>query len=727
MILLRLLTLCALALATASVVGCNDSSEGKGPHITVHLISDQDSVAPGSAFTLGVKFKPEPGWHVYWKNPGDSGLAPKFDWQIPTGVTIKPNLWPYPEQIRVGPLMNYGYGDVLLPFPAHLSATTQVGDSLSFDVQANWLVCKDECLPGEATLHLELPVSKSAGEPSRYTALFSDTYADVPAPLTRVSIAVEEQEQSVKIAIIPLNDRFIPRTIVFFPEDKGIIANAAPQSIARDGSVITITLKRDPNRKDSIERIRGVLFSPEGWSEKGIPKAVSIDTKADESSTAEPPPLTNSTTIFKADGETPGFFSALILAFLGGILLNLMPCVFPVLSIKILGFVEQSKEDPRTIRLHGIAFCAGVLVSFWVLAVLLLTLRAGGEQLGWGFQLQSPTFVVAMIFTFLALGFLFLSDLVIGQYLQTLAGSAKLNNNISGSFLNGVLATAVATPCTGPFMGSAIAATLTLPAFLSLLIFSSLGLGMSAPYLLLSFRPTLLRFLPRPGAWMETFKQLMAFPLLASVLWLTRVFARQMGMDPAGLTPLMDLLWGVLVAGFGFWVLVRAASAQRRESRLLLNLVAVFCFVWSVALAIPTRSEIDSSRNRACAVDGSVAPEPDAHGLIWEPYSEKRVTELVASGRTVYIDFTAEWCITCQVNEARVFGSEEVRQMLRAKNVALVKADWTSSNPAITEALKRYGRNGVPLNVILAKNRKPEILPNILSPSLVLEALKQTP
>lgn len=716
-------SICAL-LATS---GCGDRSSGSGPHISVQLVADQDSVAPGSAFTLGVKFVPEPGWHIYWKNPGDSGLPPRFEWQAGPEVNIKQPLWPYPERIALGPLVNYGYGDVLIPFPATLSASAKPGSAAPITLSVKWLVCKDECLPGEAVLERPLPVSKQAGEPSKYSGLFADTFASIPAPLSRVSIAVEEQEQSIKVAVIPIGERFLPPEITFFPEDPRIIANAAPQQIERSGNILSITLKRDPLQKNPITRIRGVLYSPQGWSERGVPKAVSIDTRADDQASGDaglPPAHPNSTTSAPAEGQ-PGFVYALLLAFLGGALLNLMPCVFPVLSIKILSFVEHSKEEPRTVRLHGIAFCAGVLVSFWALAGLLLALRAGGQQLGWGFQLQSPTFVVLMAITFFILGLLFLGDLSLGQRIQGAAGSAKVGANLRGSFLNGVLATAVATPCTGPFMGSAIAATLTLPALLSLLIFSSLGLGMSAPYLLLSFQPRLLRLLPRPGAWMAAFKELMAFPLFASAVWLVRVFARQMGMDPSGLNPLMDVLWGLLIAAFAFWAAAKAQGAARRESRIGLHLLAAFCLAWSALTALPNRAEIDASRNRACSTDGSAAPAPDEHGLLWEPYSAARVAELVAGGRTVYIDFTAEWCITCQVNEARVFGSDEVRQLLRAKNVALVKADWTSTNPAITEGLQRFGRNGVPLNVIVARDREPEILPNVLSPGIVIEALKR--
>ena len=703
-------------------VGCKDHSLGEGSHISIQLVADQESVAPGSTFTLGVKFMPDPGWHLYWKNPGDSGLPPRFEWHTPTGVTIKPNLWPYPERITIGPLVNYGYGEVLLPFPATLSASALAHGALPFEVHVKWLVCKDECLPGEATLTLSIPISERAGEPSRYTGIFSDTYAAVPAPLSRVSIAVEEQQDQLVVALIPLEPRFFPQSMTFFPEDPRIIVNAATQTIKREGAALTIALKRDPNRRGPVERIRGVIYSPQGWSQKGTPKAVSIDTRAEELPNGTSKPLI--TVPYKnAPTETTGFWSALLLALLGGMLLNLMPCVFPVLSIKILGFIEHAKDDAKTIRLHGISFCLGVLVSFWVLAGLLLSLRAGGEQLGWGFQLQSPTFIVAMIFVFLGLALTFLSDIVLGHYIQSLAGGTRLSNSATGAFFNGVLATAVATPCTGPFMGSALAATLTLPPVLSLLVFTSLGLGMSLPYLALSFNPKLLKFLPRPGAWMELFKEFMAFPLFATVLWLVRVFARQMGMDPYGLGVLMDVLWGTLLAGFGFWLFIGASALRSKIIRRTLTAVTLLCFALGVMIAVPTRAEIDASRVRACDINGESTPQPDRHGLIWEPYSERRVSELVASGRPVYLDFTAEWCITCQVNEARVFGSEEVRALIRKKNVALIKGDWTSSNPVITEALRGFGRNGVPLNVILLGDQKPIILPNLLTPGAVLEAL----
>lgn len=721
---LRSLTLStALLFLVTCALGCRDTSQVDGPHLNVQLIADQDSISPGSAFTLGIQFTPEPGWHIYWKNPGDSGLAPRFAWTKDREVQIQEALWPYPERITSGPLVNYGYEKVLIPFPAHL-ATTSSHDSVTVSVAVQWLVCKDECLPGEATLSLSLPIKKTSGIPSRYAKNFARAFETVPSPLPRVSIAVEEQENEIIIALIPLESRYLPTSATFFPEDPRVIANSAAQISNRDGDTFRISLRRDALRREPIGRIRGVLVSPSGWSEKGYPRAIYIDTNPSDTTLAS----TQVSSPLPSVATERGLGLLLLFAFVGGVLLNLMPCVFPILSIKILGFLQQSGESKRVTKMHGIAFSAGVLVSFWILAGLLLGLRAGGEQLGWGFQLQSPIFVVVMIFVFLFLGLLFLSDVVIGQAIQTLAGSSKLPTSYIGSFLNGVLATAVATPCTGPFMSTALAATLILPAFESLLIFTSLGLGMSAPYLLLSFQPRLLHMLPRPGAWMETFKQAMAFPLFASVIWLTRVFARQMGMEPPGLTVLVDVLWGMLAAGFGFWLLTRSTSARSKMYRTGWVAASFVCCIFGMVIAIPTDHEIAESRARACAPTDAVVPFTDSFGLLWESFSDERLKKVLAQGRPVYIDFTAEWCITCQVNERVVFSSPDVRELLAQKNVTLMRADWTSKNPAITQALRQYGRNGVPFNVIIAgPTSDAVILPNILTPGIVIEALKKLP
>jgi thiol:disulfide interchange protein DsbD len=691
----------------------------------VRLVADQSSATPGSTITVGVHFIPDPDWHIYWKNAGDSGLGPRFGWRATEGIKVADPLWPYPERIPVGPLVNYGYGEALIPFPVTVSSSLPTSGTVSIELSTEWLVCKDECLPGEASLKLALPITRTPGAPSTQRALFEDTFKRIPAPLEKVSIAVEEQDKHIVVAIIPLGERFLPSTASFFPEDKRIILNSAPQQVTKEGGALKITLARDPNRTSAIERIRGVLFSPEGWSESGEPKAVSIDNNPLNAPPEQDAPI--ATASIPAPNDTPGLGIALAFAFIGGLILNLMPCVFPVLSIKILGFVQQSGEDSAKVRIHGVLFAVGVLVSFWALAGLLFALRAGGEQLGWGFQLQSPVFVVAMIFVFFTLGVLFLSDVAIGQALQRIAGSSRLPTSFAGSFLNGVLATAVATPCTAPFMSSALAATLTLPTAAGFLIFTAIALGMSAPYLLLSWNPRMLRLLPRPGIWMETFKQLMAFPLFATAIWLLRVFARQMGVEPSGLSVLIDVLWGGLALGFSLWLLVRSTHTAKSITARFYQIVALVAVVGAATIALPSHEEMNRSHERSCDLPDSPHIEEDSFGLKWEKFSQSRLETYLAQGKSVYLDFTAEWCITCQVNERLVFGSQEVRDLLKEKNVILIRADWTSKNPTITQALQGFGRNGVPLNVLYANGsrKNPIIFPNIMTAATVVQELKK--
>lgn len=726
---------CALWVS-AIITGCSDSNTLTDKHITATLVADHSSVSPGSAFTIGVNFTLEPGWHIYWKNPGDSGLPPRFSWSSSDdSVAIGAPLWPYPQRLATGPLVNYGYGDVLIPFPASLSSSAK-GSAITVTVSLEWLVCNDVCLPGEGRLAIELPISNSVGSPSNHSKLFERAYEMVPAELERVSIAVEEQPEQIIVALIPFEPRQFPQEITFFPEDRRIISNSAAQEISRDGDSLRITLSRDPANRGQIERIRGVLVSPNGWSSDGKRKAVAIDTNpgapAPEVAGPDTPdptgPSSNSMDLKAPARGQIGFFVALLFAFVGGAILNLMPCVFPVLSIKVISFLEHSRHDSIKARRHGLAFASGVVVSFWILAAAISSVRVGGEQLGWGFQLQSPTFVGVMIVVFTVLGLLFLTQVTVGQTVQNLAGKWRLSTTYLGSFLSGALATAVATPCTAPFMSTALAATITLPTALTFLVFTALGCGMSAPYVLLSYKPNLLRFLPRPGAWMETFKQLMAFPLFASVVWLTRVFARQMGFEPPGLTVVTDLLWGLLALALAFWILTRTNHLKRDSQQRLSRSFAIVLMVIGIYIAIPSAQEVDESRARACAPSGEVIPFTDSHGLLWENYSEERLKKVVAQGRPVLLDFTAEWCITCQVNERIVFGSADVRELLVRKNVTLMRGDWTSKNPAITAALRRFGRSGVPLNVLLTSPAsEPLVLPNILTPGIVKDALYKLP
>jgi thiol:disulfide interchange protein DsbD len=530
----------------------------------------------------------------------------------------------------------------------------------------------------------------------------------------------------VVLAIIPLESRFLPSTAIFFPDDPKLIANAGPHSSKRDGDVLTVTLRRDKNRTEPITRLRGVLVSEQGWSPSGTPLAVHVDTSPGEAASGAPLGSTTTRPIHTQSTSSAdvGFITAVIFALLGGFILNLMPCVFPVLSIKILSFIEQSNHDRKKIKLHGLLFALGVIVSFWILAGAMLIVRAGGAQLGWGFQLQSPPFVATMIVVFSALGVMFLSELTFGQRIQTIAGRARIPTSYLGSFLNGALATAVATPCTAPFMSTSLAATISLPASLSLVIFTALGVGMSVPYLILALRPSLVQRLPRPGAWMDIFKQLMAFPLFGTAIWLLRVFARQMGVSIQSVSPITNLLWGLLLLGFGVWLGVRAPQARRALSRAFVITFALCALCGGGTLllrgatATPPRADTASS-----------AVYIDSHGLEWLPYSEQRLTDLTLQGRNIYVDFTAEWCITCQTNKLVVFNSQDVLDLLRSKEVVLMRADWTSHDPAITAALASFGKNGVPLNILIRKGdrTKAHIMPNILTANVVRDALQTLP
>lgn len=743
LVLVVLGSIVSLALLACSSDGKN---VGVGPHIKVSLLSDQSSVRAGVPFHVGVLFSPEPGWHVYWKNPGDSGLAPKFSWTHSEALSLASPLWPTPSRIEVGTLVNYGYDETLIAFPATIAPSAKEG-TLEVTVKASWLVCKDECLPGSATLTLPVSVNHSGSpEPSQSVDLFTKYLSLVPPPIERVALAVEEREDHVVLSLLPLNQQKLPKEALFFPEDQGIINNSAPQLSKLEGGTLQISLTRDSNRSAPVERIRGVLFSAQGWSPSGLPKAVSIDTDNHQN---EPSAASNSgtsntvqntidtSTSSSTTSNTPraeSYLLTLLMALVGGFILNLMPCVFPVLSIKILGFIQCSKECSKTVKRHGIAFSIGVIASFLALAVVLLTLRAGGAQLGWGFQLQSPGFVLLMIGVFFILGLTFLVELNFGSKIQTLACKGKTGPSLSGSFFSGVLATAVATPCTAPFMGSALAATITLPTSLSLLVFLFLGIGMSIPYLILTFQPRLLCYLPKPGEWMVTFKQVMAFPMFATAVWLMKVFGRQIGIHNSTIGLLMNVLWGLLIAAFAIWLVARTQHARSRFGITMGKVSSLLLLAGAGWTAYPSPQALHNvavTRSRsATPTAGQNATEVDQFGLEWEHFSSVRLQELLNQQRAVFLDFTAEWCITCKVNERVVFGSAEVRELLRRKNVALVKGDWTSMDGEITKTLEKFGRNGVPLNVIYkggALSKEPVILPNILTPGVVIKELEAIP
>ena len=690
------------SLAALSSVGAPVST----PHVTADLLLDGSHVRPGEEFRLGLHLRMKEGWHTYWKHPGDSGEPTTIDWVLPDGFTAGPILWPQPQRISLEPLTTYGYeGDVLLLVPMRAPAAAAAGSSASITANVFWMVCEEICIPEEATLDIDLPIADQPASPGASATLFERSTAALPVPSGGWQIRAEERGDRIILRAQPPEGYRVEQPgISFFATTGPLIEYSAPQPVSvRDGE-LTIELTRSPYAAGDVQRLSGVIHAPAGWVPGGA-VAVEIDVPIDDSAPLAPaasdrPPLT--------------LLLALGLAFVGGMVLNLMPCVFPVVSLKILAFMQHSGDEPRRVRLHGLSFAGGVLLAFWILAGLLLALRTAGEEIGWGFQLQSPAFVAAMAFLLFALGLSLAGVMDIGTSL-TRVGAATGRAGYRTSALNGMLATIVATPCTAPFMGAALGFALTQSAAAALLIFTALGAGMAAPYVALSLWPALLRFLPRPGSWMVRFKQLMAFPLFATVAWLVWVFGHQTGVDG-----ILRLLLGLTLLGaaawvWGSWSTLDASAIARTAARIVALALLASGFVLS-ATAAPVTSDVNTA---GAAQNGS--------GVQWEPWSEDRVAELRAEGRPIFINFTAAWCLTCKVNERVAFSSAEVHGIVDDRNVAMLKADWTNRDAAISRALGSFGRSGVPLYVLYEANPSaaPRLLPEILSPGILVEALSQ--
>lgn len=697
----------------AGAAESGDVSSVAAPHVTVSLVADVDGMRSGEPFEAGIRFVLEPGWHVYWSNPGDSGLAPTVRWSLPEGTAAGPIVWPHPHKIVVGPLANYGYeGEVLLPVSIRPSAGLRPGDVLQLAARVDWLVCQEDCIPGDAQLELPLPVVAGDVVPSRWRPQFAAMHARVPRAPGAIAIEALRHDDRLELRLTPGDGGSVlarDGALAFFPADPGLVENASDQPQSTAGDAVTISLEKSRQRREPVEQLRGTLVASGGFAPDGAP-ALAIDVPVREAL-----PATAARDLDTAAGSV---WLALALAFAGGLLLNVMPCVFPVLSIKVFDFVRQAGGDPARLRLHGWIYGAGVVLSFWLLAGVLLALRAGGEGLGWGFQLQSPAFVVVMIFVLVALALSLLGLFDVGLGMTALAGRVPQGDGLAGSFSTGVLATVVATPCTAPFMGPALGWALTQPAARAMLVFSALGAGMALPYVVLCLVPGWVRRLPRPGAWLETFRQLMAFPLLATAVWLLWVLGLQAGNDAIAGT-----LAGLLLLAIGLWLRGRFAGLERPvRTRRVAHAAALLLALAGLVTALASRGSTPAD---AVVAGTGATPTSDAYGIPWRAYSRAALDQLRAAGTPVFVDFTAAWCLTCKVNEHLVFSSREVRDAFAARDVAMLRADWTSRDDEITRALASFGRSGVPLYVLYGTGAEPMVLPSVLTRGVVLDALQK--
>ncbi len=686
------------------------AGSSQGPYATATLVSEQNAVVSGETVTVGLHLEIDDGWHVYWRNPGDSGMPTRIEWDLPEGVEAGPLQWPHPIPVAEGPYVTYAYKQhFTLLSEVRLPDELEQGDTIRLAGHATWLVCKNICLPEEADVSLTLPVASGPETNAKWAERFERVREQIPQPSKDWNVSAAPHGEAYMLRVGPAGDSLVaqPDSLYFFAADENVIDYPAPQLVSRDGNDYVISLAPSPYAQEPATRLRGVLVSDAGWHSEGSLSALEVDVPVETSSVS----VVESGS---AVGIGIGVWLAMGFAFIGGLILNLMPCVFPVLSIKILSFVQTAQEDRSIVRKHGWMFGFGVILSFLVLAGLLLLLRAGGEQLGWGFQLQSPGFVAIMVFLLFILALSLAGVFEIGASLIRLAGQGGASRGYGASFGSGVLATIVATPCTAPFMGSALGFALTQPAVNSLAVFLALGIGMATPYVLLSMIPAALKMLPRPGPWMETFKQLMAFPLFATVIWLVWVFGQQTGNDGVAY-----LLFAMTVAALGVWILGRWPAVQLTTRGRLVSRSIVFVCVITAGWLTVSATHFENQGSSSVAQGG----------IAWETYSEEAVETGLASGRPVFVDFTAAWCLSCKVNERVAFANSDVQQRFEELDVVMLKADWTSRDPLITEALASFGRSGVPLYVLYSSDpdTEVEILPEVVTPGIVLAALNRLP
>jgi thiol:disulfide interchange protein/DsbC/DsbD-like thiol-disulfide interchange protein len=673
----------------------------KSPVVTTEQVRAEllawapEGVEAGKPVWLGLQLAHQPEWHTYWKNSGDSGLPTTLEWQLPAGITAGDIAWPTPKKIAIGTLANYGYEHtVLLPVPLSVAPGFNA-PQLDVTLKASWLVCRKECIPQEGEFTLSLPVKGStAASGQAFQAAFDAT----PKALSTGSSQLEVSGAALKVSLAGLPAALQGKTLALFPETAGVIEPAAPWQQEWQGALWTAQLPLSSQRTESPTRLPLVVAYNEAayridtpvkgdWPAVAaaavVSPALEAALKANSSATAPPKP---------SGQPSLSLLAALLGALLGGLILNLMPCVFPVLAIKVVGFVNEKSQATRLTS--GLAYTAGVVLSFLALGGLLLGLRAAGDQLGWGFQLQSPAVVAALaaLFTLLGLNLAGLFDF--GVILPSRVVNLQAKNPSLNAFLSGVLATAIASPCTAPFMGASLGYAVGLPALQALAVFGAIGIGMALPYLAVSALPGLARALPRPGAWMVTFKQLMAFPMFATVAWLVWVLGQQSGIDGAG--ALLALL--VLLA-LALWSFSLRGTARRAIATFSIALCAFG--LWAIGPNI-----LKPVSTPAAAASGR-----------WQDWQPGRVEQLAAQGQSVFVDFTAAWCVTCQYNKKTTLADALVLADMDAKNVALLRADWTRRDPAVTQALAELGRSGVPVYVFYKPGRAPVVLSEILSVS----------
>ncbi len=676
---LLLLTCPALACVwPAGSAWALESAPVSSPRAAATLVTDTDAIQPDAPFRAALRLRMANGWHTYCKNPGDAGVAPDLTFDNATSVSAID--WPTPRRVQEGPVMTYAYtGEVLLP----VTLTMQPG---ALRAHAHWLVCKDICVPEEGDFTINLPAGPPA--PSAQAPLFQAHDRQVPRGSPWMARIAPDGTLFVQ------GPELTPATVTdawFIPDQPGRIQDDAAQPLSvRDGG-FTLALKPAPGFA-ATDGLGGVVSVRD---RAGMQSDVVIQAQPGPAPAPAMPPL----------------LQVLAFAFLGGLILNLMPCVFPILAMKAVALVRAA--DRATLhrsRFHALAYTGGVLVTFIGLAGALLATRAAGAAAGWGFQFASPMFVAAMTWLLLAVGLNLSGVFQVSSRLAGAGGRFARQHGYLGSFFTGLLAVLVATPCTAPFMGVAVAAGLAAPAPVTVLVFAVMGLGLAAPYVALASLPGAGRLLPRPGRWMEVLKQALAFPMYGAAAWLLWVVSQE-----AGSTGVLATAAGAVLIGFAAWAIGAGQAGSYRPGSRWARRTGQAAALAAILAAGAVLSQV-----------GLTASDPAARAAgDSEAYTPDRLAALRAQGRPVFVNMTAAWCVTCLVNERVAIATTPVRQAFAASDVAYLKGDWTRQDPAITAFLRQNGRDGVPLYVFFpAGGGRPEVLPQILTENDILRVLR---
>ncbi|WP_395714872.1 protein-disulfide reductase DsbD family protein [Reyranella sp.] len=698
------------SVATADAVVQTDN-------VRAELLADAAAVKPGEPFWVGLRQTIKPKWHTYWKNPGDSGLPIEIRWTLPNGVKADPIVWPTPHLFDVSGVINYGFQDEAMLLVRIMPPADFKDSSLTIAADTNWLVCEDVCIPEEAKLSLTLPIAAAATPaPPATRAMFDKARQNVPTESpwpARYGVA-KSGDPTLLIEARGLKPDTI-RDVYFFPAEWGPVASMARQSASIGADGIRIPLKRGDAKAALPERLTGTLVLTEKTGGGEVRQAFDLSARLDP---ALVPAASLGASFAAAEGsEQLSLGQALLFALLGGLILNLMPCVFPVLAMKAAAFARLAGHARAEMRRDGIAYTAGVLASFAAMAGIVIGLRGSLGEVSWGFQFQSPVFSLLIAYLFFVVGLNLSGVFEVGGRLAGLGQGLAARGGTTGAFFTGVLAVIVATPCTAPFMAAALGFALSQPVPQTVAVLLAMGLGLALPFLVLSFTPALQRLMPRPGPWMDRLRQFLAFPMYASAVWMIWVLTQQTGADGV-----LYALGGMILIAFAIWLLRLGSGAPLKLKKGPATWLRRGLAAAAVLLALAATLKLEDGPATAASASGRPTTGVSFDG--WERYSRERIQQAVAAGKPVFVDFTAAWCITCLVNERVALETPAARRAFEQAGVVKLKGDWTNRDPEITTTLKELGRAGVPLYLFWARGaERPKILPQVLTESLILSEL----